>query len=204
VMKGWGGGGLDMRTMVYGYAGPDSRRVAAHMAGFYDLPCFALGGASDAKLVDGQAVAEAALTVLADAASGADLIHDLGYLESGLSGSLALLAICDEIVAWTRRYLEPVEISPDTLAVDVIREVGIERQFLAARHTTAHYRQMWSPRLFERDNYERWRDGGGLSLGRRAAALVDDLLADAPDVSLPAPTDQVLAGIVAEAEARLR
>ena len=203
LMKGWGGGGLDMRTMVYGYAGPDSRRLASHMAGFYGLPCFALGGASDSKLVDEQAAAEAALTILADGASGADLIHDLGYLESGLSGSLALLVICDEIVAWTRRYLGPVEVSPDTLAIDVVREVGVEGQFLATKHTASHYREMWSPRLFERDNYEGWMSRDGRGLGERASALVDEILGSAPDVSLPTSTDAVLASVVREAEARV-
>ena len=172
------------------------------MAGFYGLPSFAVAGASDSKLVDEQAAAEAALTILADAASGADLIHDLGYLESGLSGSLALLAICDEIVAWTKRYLDPVEVSPDTLALDVVREVGIEGQFLATRHTACHYRQMWSPRLFERDNYEGWLSEGGRRLSERAAALVDELLAAAPDVSLSTSTDQVLRSVVSEAETR--
>jgi trimethylamine--corrinoid protein Co-methyltransferase len=204
VMKGWGGGGLDMRTMVFGYGDPDSRRLASHMAGFYGLPCFGLAGASDSKVVDEQAAAEAALTIMADAASGADLIHDLGYLESGLSASLAQLAICDEIVAWTRRYLDSVEISPDTLAVDVVREVGVAGQFLATKHTTSHYRHMWSPRLFERDNYERWLAHDGRRLGERASALVEDLLTTAPDVSLPTSVDEVLASVVAEAEARIR
>ena len=55
IVKAWGGGGLDMRTMVYGYAGPDSRRAAEAMGAYYDLPTFALAGASDAKVVDQQA-----------------------------------------------------------------------------------------------------------------------------------------------------
>lgn len=204
VMKGWGGGGLDMRTMVYGYAGPDSRRLATRMAGFYNLPCFAIAGASDAKLVDEQAAAEAAMTIVADAVNGADLVHDLGYLESGMSGSLALLAICDEVVAWTRRYLDPVEISPETLAVDVVREVGIDGQYLAAKHTASHFRETWVPRLFERDSYSRWYGRGHRTLAQRAAALVEELASEPTAMSLRASTSLALESIVSEAEARVK
>jgi len=57
---------------------------------------FSLGGGSDAKTVDEQSAAEAGITMLADALAGGHLIHDCGYLESGLTGSLVQLAICDE------------------------------------------------------------------------------------------------------------
>ena len=60
VAKGWGGGGLDMKTMVYGYASPDQRATAIALARHVGLPSFSLAGASDAKTVDQQAVAEAA------------------------------------------------------------------------------------------------------------------------------------------------
>lgn len=201
VMKGWGGGGLDPHTMVYGYAGPNSRRLATHMSAFYNLPCFAVAGASDAKAVDEQAAAEAAMTIVADAVNGADLVHDLGYLESGMSGSLALLAICNEVVSWTRRYLDPVEVSPETLAVDVVRKVGIDGQYLAAKHTASHFREAWVPGVFERDNYDRWCEGGHRTLAKRAGALVEELASEPmPLVS----ASHVLEDIVSEAEARVK
>jgi len=202
VMKGWGGGGLDMRTAVYGYAGPDSRRLASRMARYYDLPSFAVGGASDAKLVDEQAAAEAALSVLSDAWAGADLVHDLGYLESGMSASLALLTICDEIVAWTRKYLDPVDVSPEALAVDAIRQVGSQGTFLAAKHTSAHYKEMWQPRLFERTSYETWAQDGRHGLRERASAKVEALLQERPDVSLPGSVNAVLTKVVEDAGAK--
>ncbi len=198
ILKGWGGGGLDMRTMVYGYAGPDQRATALAVARFYDLPSFALAGASDAKIVDQQAAAEAALTLAIETLAGADVVHDLGYLESGMTGSLAQLAVCDEIVGWLRHLTGRIDVDTEALALDTIDEVGPDGQFLTARHTLAHYREQWYPSLFERQTYEGWLGAGGLDLVQRAAARVDDLLARPFDGT--SPVDDELLEIVRAAE----
>jgi len=51
------------------------------------LPLFSLGGVSDAKILDQQAGAEIALSCLMGGLSGANLVHDVGYLESGMTSS---------------------------------------------------------------------------------------------------------------------
>jgi trimethylamine--corrinoid protein Co-methyltransferase len=198
ILKGWGGGGLDMRTMVYGYAGPDQRATALALARFYDLPSFALAGASDAKMVDQQAAAEAALTLAVETLAGADLVHDLGYLESGLTGSLAQLAVCEEIVRWLRHLTREIDVGEEGLALDTIDEVGPDGQFLMAGHTLAHFREQWYPRLFERQTYETWLGVGGPDLAQRAAARVDELLAR--PLGEPSPVDDELLAIVQAAE----
>jgi trimethylamine---corrinoid protein Co-methyltransferase len=203
LVKGWGGGGLDMRTMVYGYASPEQRATAAAMARFYDLPSFALAGASDAKAVDGQAAAEAALTLAVESLSGPDLVHDLGYLESGLTGSLAQLVICTEIVTWLRHLRAPVTIDEDTLALDLIDEQGPGGQFLASRHTRRHFREHWYPTVFERETREAWQAGGAQTLATRAARRVDELLAAAPAVQAARAADE-LDAIVRAAEAAVQ
>ncbi len=201
ILKGWGGGGLDMRTMVYGYAGPDQRATALAVARFYDLPSFGLAGASDAKIVDQQAAAEAALTLAVETLAGADAVHDLGYLESGMTGSLAQLAVCDEIVRWLRHLTGPIDVSPEAMALDTIDEVGPDGQFLTAGHTLAHFREQWYPDLFERQTHETWLGSGGSDLVQRATARVDDLLARPPDG--PSPVDDELLEIVRAAERSL-
>jgi trimethylamine--corrinoid protein Co-methyltransferase len=176
IVKGWGGGGLDMRTMVYGYASPDQRATSIAMARYYDLPCFALGGASDGKLADGQAAAEAALSLATETLAGADLVHDLGYLESGRTGSLAQLVVCAEIVSWVRHLREPLVVDDESLALELVDELGPGGQFLAAPHTRRHYGEQWYPRLFDRRTREAWTTGGAQTLTGRAAAAVDDVL----------------------------
>jgi trimethylamine--corrinoid protein Co-methyltransferase len=135
-----------------------------------------LGGASDSKVLDQQAGIEAALTLLAESLVGGNIIHDLGYLESGLTFSLAQLAICDDVVGWINAFLNGVDVSDETLALDVIKATGHEGDYLATEHTLKHYRDEWYPQLFERDTFTAWTDKGGKTLAQRAAERVDRIL----------------------------
>jgi len=202
VMAGWGASGLDMRTMVQPYAGPDRRGVAEAMAHFYGLPMFALAGCSDSKRVDQQAAAEAALTLMADALCGGNIVHDLGYLESGLCYSLAQLVICDDILGWLEHFVRGVEVTDETLAVDLIDEVGPDGEFLGSDHTRKHFRERWYPTLFERDNYDNWMAKGGKTLGERAAERVEAILAEHKPEPLLEEVAAVVHAIVERAEAR--
>ncbi len=178
----------DMRTLVTPYCSPDGKGITHDMGHHYDLPVFGLGGASESKLVDQQAAVEAALTLLVETLGGANLIHDLGYLESGLSGSLAQLVICNEIVGWLEHFMAPVEIDDETLALDLIDRLGPEGNFIESKHTLAHFREHWYPDLFERGNYERWQAAGAKGLGERAAERVEKILSEHKPEPLP---DQV-------------
>ena len=177
IIPGFAGDALDLKTMVDPYAEPDHRGIAAAMAHYYGLPMFSLAGGSDAKMVDQQAAIDASLTMLMEALSGGQLIHDLGYLESGLSGSLAQLVICDEIVSFIKPFLQPVEINDETLALDLIDQIGPEGSFLNTPHTRKHYKERWYPSLIERFNYGQWQSKGGKTLAQRAADRVEHILA---------------------------
>ena len=201
MTKGWGGGGLDMKTMVYGYANPDQRATAIALSRHLDLPSFSLAGASDAKSVDQQAAAEAALTLAVESLAGPDVVHDLGYLESGLTYSFAQLAICDEIVGWLRHLRAPYDTGEDALALDLIDEVGPDAQFLATAHTMRHFRELYYPSLFERATYEAWRAKDGGTLAERAGRRVDEILDAAPQPEPLACDDELLA-IIRAAEER--
>jgi trimethylamine--corrinoid protein Co-methyltransferase len=201
IVPGWGAEGMDMKTMVNPYCAPDPRGIAHALGHHYHLPIFGLGGCSESKLVDQQAAAEAALTLMIETLGGASLIHDLGYLESGLCGSLAQLVICNEIVGWIEHVVAPVEISDETLALDLIDEIGPDGQFLESDHTMAHFRERWYPGVFERGNYDQWQAKGGKSLGERAAEQVRQILAEHEPEPLPEEVAQKLKEIIRRAEA---
>jgi trimethylamine--corrinoid protein Co-methyltransferase len=200
AMAGWGAGSLDMRTLVQPYAEPDRRGVAQAMAHFYGLPMFAIGGCSDSKCVDQQAGIEAALTLMVSALSGGHIVHDLGYLESGLCYSLAQLVICDEIVGWLEHCLQSVDTSDEALAVDLIHQVGPDGQYLDSAHTRKHYRERWYPTVIERDNYDNWLSKGGATLAERAAERVETILAEHKPEALPPDVAQKVRAIVERAE----
>ena len=202
IIPGWGGEGLDMRTMVSPYCPPDPRGMAHALAQHYRLPMFGIGGCSESKLVDQQAAAEAALTLMIETLGGAHLIHDLGYLESGLCGSLAQLVICNEIVGWMAPALGPVEISEETLALDLIDQLGPEGYYLDTDHTMAHFRERWYPDVFERGNHDQWQAQGAKSLGERAAERVDKILSEHEPEPLPADVAQAVHAVVERARAQ--
>jgi len=176
ITSGFGASGLDMRTTVSPYVEPENQFLAQELAHFYRLPMFALGGCTDSKLVDQQAGVETALTLMTNTLAGSHLIHDLGYLESGLSGSLAQLVICDEIVSWLRTALAPIEINEETLALDLIDEMGPDGGFIESDHTLEHFRQRWYPQLLERWDYPGWQERGARDLAQRAAERVTEIL----------------------------
>jgi trimethylamine--corrinoid protein Co-methyltransferase len=201
IMPGMAPSPMDMRTMVSPYTDPN-RGVFQALARFYGLPAFGWGGVSDAKVVDQQAAAEAALTLLAESLVGGNIIHDLGYLESGLTFSFAQLVICEEIVGWVEAFLRGVQVSDETLALDVIAQAGPEGQYLNKEHTRKHFREMWHPHLLERDDYVTWEKKGGKTLGQRAAQRVAQILEEHRPEPLPEDVKGQLDRIVQRAESR--
>jgi trimethylamine--corrinoid protein Co-methyltransferase len=177
IMPGMQPTPMDMRTMVTPYADP-ARGIFQAMARFYSLPAFGWGGVSDSKAVDQQAAAEAALTLLAESLVGGNIIHDLGYLESGLTFSFAQLVICEELIGWIEAFLKGVEVSAETLALDVIAQAGPEGQYLNKDHTRRHFRELWYPDLLDRNDHKTWQVNGAKTLGERAAERVEEILRD--------------------------
>lgn len=200
VVPGWGAEGIDMKTTVNPYCAPDPKGIAHALGHHYNLPIFGLGGCSESKLVDQQAAAEAALTLMVETLGGANLIHDLGYLESGLCGSLAQLVICNEMVGWLEHLAAPVEINEETLALDLIDEIGPDGQFLDSDHTYAHFQKRWYPDVFERGDYDQWQDKGGQSLGERASERVQEILDEHQPAPLPDDVRRRIRAIVQRAE----
>jgi len=175
IMPGMPPSPMDMRTMSAPYAYP-VRGIFQSMAQMYKLPAFGLGGVTDAKIVDQQATAEAALTLLAETLVGGNIIHDVGYLESGLGYSFELLAICDDIIGWIGAFLKGIDVSDETLAVEVIKKAGHEGSYLATEHTRKNFKDEWYPQLFERDNFTSWEGKGSKTLAQRAGERVEKIL----------------------------
>jgi trimethylamine--corrinoid protein Co-methyltransferase len=192
------GGTFDMKTLVTSYCEPE-RTISQAVSHFYDLPMFSIGGASEAKTVDSQAAAEAALSLVVETLAAGNIIHDLGYLESGLTFSFVQLALCDEIVSWIKAFTKEFEVNDENLALDVIAEVGPAGEFLKTKHTLKHYRERWYPRLFERANYESWLEKGGKTLTERASEKITRILVEHKPEPLPVKTAEKLRKIVQKA-----
>ncbi len=189
---------LDMRSMGDIYAAPENRVMLVELAHYYGLPIFGLAGASDAKVPDEQAAAEAAFSLLLESMAGAQLVHDVGYLDSGLCNSFEQIVICDELINYVKRFMQGLEVSEETLALDVIDEIGPHGDFLGTKHTVRHYKEDWYPKLFDRQIYDGWAAAGGKTLRERARERVEEILADHQPEPLPADVqrkiDEIAAG----------
>lgn len=195
------GGELDMSTMLNLYASPTPvRLIGWELARSYGIPNFGIAGCSDAQVFDAQAAAEASLSIMLHSISGANLVHDIGYLDSAMTGSLELVAFCDEIIEWVIRYREDVEINDDTLALDVIDEVGPDGNFLEHDHTLAHVRKEWRPKLLNRLDYDRWVENGRSSIQERANKRVLQIIETHSREPLPDDVLERLRAIVRAAD----
>lgn len=171
---------LDMKTMVYAYGSPEWRLaefVLSQLSLRYNLPVFGTAGMTDTKVFDSQAGAEWAFSLLTSALSGSNLIHDVGYMDAGLTGSLESLVICDEIIGMTKRFMSGFEINEQTLALDMIKRIGPAGHFMEEDHTLERFAtDVWYPTIFERGRFEQWHAAGAKDVRERARDKVRELL----------------------------
>jgi trimethylamine--corrinoid protein Co-methyltransferase len=206
VVYGSGSGPLDMRTTVATYSSPEfmlhCRAIAELGQRLYRLPTWGFAGCTDSKLPDIQAGIDSALWILWTALSGANLVHDIGYVESGMTCSCEMIVICDEVIGFVRRLLGGIEITPETLALDAIHEVGPGGDYVTAEHTLRHYKSCWYPNLFDRLSHRSWADAGRPTLIERARAAARDAVSRHSPEPLPAATLETLRLLVAAADRR--
>lgn len=195
---------LDMSTTILSYGAPELSLLSAAMtqvAQFLNVPMFSTAGCSDSKILDQQAAIEAAISIAIAGLSGANLIHDVGYLESGLSGSYDMLVMSNEIIGMVKRILRGVPVDAEHLAVDVIDRIGPGGHYLTDDHTLAHFRtEFWMPELLDRTNWETWEVGGSKTLRQRVHEKVLYLIENYQPEPIPADVESRLRIIVARAD----
>lgn len=168
----------DMKTMLATFADPGNRIFSSDMAHFYNLPSFGTAGCSDSKSLDWQAVSEASLTLMADATVGANLIHDVGYVEAGVTYSGELLVLCDEIISWIKAFKKGAPVNEETLALDLIDELGVDGDFLSSQHTFKHFKDQWSPALFDKNSHAKWKDSGSTDTQQNVREKIEKIIAE--------------------------
>jgi trimethylamine---corrinoid protein Co-methyltransferase len=201
-----GGGTLfsmDMNTGVASYGSTENYLMDAAMTEvckYFGLPVFSLAGCSSSKIFDSQATLESMFGTMSAALSGANIIHDVGYLEDGLCGSYEQLVITDEIVAMVKKYIQGIKVDTNTLALDVIEKVGPGGNFLSEEHTYKNFKsEMLMPKLIDRNVYANWKAAGAKSLETRVNEKVKDILSNYKPEPLPdaklAAIDEYIKGI---------
>ncbi len=186
---------MDPRTGICSFGSPEQGVMAAAMvqiAHSYGFPVYINVGLTDAKLLDAQAGAEKAATLLLGVLAGADTFGHCGICGTDHAGSLLWLACDDELMSYVKRIARGFTVDDDHLAADVVRAVGPAGNFLAEEHTVRHFREeLWLPGpMWTRQAYDLWRTDGSASFADRLYRHVDDLLA----AHQPEPLDESLTG----------
>lgn len=152
---------------------------------------------------DAQTAYEKTLTGLAPALAGASLIYGAGMLESGMTCDLGQMVMDNEAIALIRQLVRGVPVSDETLAVDLIHEVGPGGEFISTDHTLRHMREASQPRLWDRDVRAAWEESGGTDLARRARDEARRVVAEHACEPLPAEVPSELRRILDTADAAL-
>ncbi len=183
---------LDMKEMISVYGAPEfqlARVMAAEMARFYQLPCWGYSGHSDSAVLDEQAAVDAQFSVQTALLAKTNLNHDVGYLEAGLANSPEYMVLTNDIISMNRAFVRGVRIDDESLAVEVVNDVGPGGQFLSHEHTMAHWRELWTPKVFDRQRLDPWLEKGGKDTKTRVREMTLAILDSYQPEPLPASVD---------------
>jgi len=182
VLYGTATSNVDLRSGSPATGSPESAvcvAVAAQLARHYGLPCRGGGALTDSPVPDAQSNYERMMLLLTSVLAGVNfMLHGAGSLESYLTVDFEQFVIDLELIAMLRELVRPLEITPETLALDTIAAVGPGGFFLDAPHTLRHYRQAhFLPAISVRQPYDQWLAAGGQDAARRANLRCRELLA---------------------------
>ena len=172
---------FSMTNGQYAGAAPEAallHAATAQMAHHYGLP-FQGGTGIEATVPDAQAGYERALQVLTNALAGTNFIHlSVGMMEQMLLASYEQCLIDDEILGAAFRIARGIDVNDDTIALDVLRDVGPGGNVLGHDHTARHLRkELWFPKITNRETYPGWMAAGGKDMRRRANERARQILA---------------------------
>ena len=146
---------------------------------------------------------EKTLTGLIAALAGANLIYGPGMLESGITFDFGQLVMDNEFARMVKHTVNGFSIDAESLAVDIIGEVGPAKDFLMHEHTFRHMRSQSKPELIDRRGMEEWKASGGKDIYLRATEAAREILDNHRPELLPEDVAARLKSIIADTEQEL-
>lgn len=196
---------MDMMTTTYCYGAPELALASAantDVSKWLGLLMFSTGGCSDSKVLDEQAAAEMTTSLYYAHLSGGNLIHDVGYLDSGVNSNLDALVLNDELISMVKQFGKGINTDEDHLGLDVINEVGPSGEFVTHDHTYRHWREWFMPKFQGRADWETWHLEGAKTMLDRVVEETDRLLAEYEPAPLEEKLHAELKQIVTDADER--
>ena len=135
--------------------------------------------------------------------AGANLIYGLGMIEMGMTIDYGQMVMDNEFARMIKYLVQGIPVNDETLAVDVIKEIGVGKDFLSHASTYKHMRTQSQPKLIDRRMREDWQAAGGTDIYQRALEEAKYILENHKPDPLPDTVLSEIRSIVEEAEAEL-
>lgn len=169
---------LDMRTLTMPSGRPEIllfNLAVIQLAHHYRVPAHPYGGYTDARTPSAQAGMQKVMTVLPCILAGGCNI-DAGKLGGSICSPIQMI-LDSELIGALRRVLRGFDVSDDTLAVDLIDEVGPGGSFMATKHTVRYMRtELWQPEVWSRGAFLSQAAGDTRTDVERALETWNDLM----------------------------
>lgn len=186
---------IDMASAIALTGAPENgllQAAGADLAQYHGLPS-ASWMSTESMVADSQAAFEKMITGLAHAASGVNFMWGAGNLESTLAMSPEALVMDDEIAGYFLRFQRGIPVTEETLALDLIKEVGAAGDFLTTDHTLQHYRRELSKaKLAVRNRRAAWEARGAKTFEEAVQERVREILGAEPKSYLDAQQEAEL------------
>ncbi|MBI1220027.1 MAG: methyltransferase [Rhodobacteraceae bacterium] len=205
VMYGGFTSNVDMRSGAPAFGTPEYTRAAqasGQLARRIGVP-FRSSNVCAANEVDAQAAYESQMALWGALMGGAHLVeHAAGWLHGGLTASFEKFILDAEMLQMMEEYFRPIEVTPETLALEAIAEVGPGGHFFGAAHTMERYETaFYTPMLSNWDNHPQWLERGGVQARERANAVWKQMLAEYEEPVLDPARREELDAFVARRKA---
>jgi len=196
---------MDMRTGRLASGSVETALLtaaAAQLSHFYKMSTKSHFPMTEAKTPDQQCGYERALQLLLLALAGTNYIIHGGGVDDEELLHFDQLVIDNDIYGMVGRILGGIAVNKDTLAVDLIKQVGpIPGSYMDKRHTKDWWKkENYIPRVSDRNDYNVWVNKGSKDILTVAREKVMDILKNHEPVPLPEEQDREIAKILKAVE----
>ncbi|MBO3761200.1 trimethylamine methyltransferase family protein [Ciceribacter sp. L1K22] len=155
---------VDMKTGAPAFGTPEYMKAViagGQLARRYGFP-YRTSNTNAANTLDAQSAYESAMSLWAVTQGGGNFVmHAAGWTEGGLTASFEKFILDVDMLQMVSEFLKPLDVSPDALALDAVREVGPGGHYFGTAHTLARYETaFYSPILSDWRNFETWTEAG--------------------------------------------
>ena len=182
LVYGLTGNPMDMRTESHVNATPEDAKhvaVGSAMGRYYNMPCRSHGALTDSFCLDYQAGMESAVMLTVAALSGVHVsLHACGTFGSLLAMSFEKFIADEDLCGAVKKLMQPIEMTDDAFALDLIKKVGTSGNYLTQAHTVKRCRdEFFIPDLSSRASHDNRPEMPSQEINARAKNLLAKRLA---------------------------